>query len=220
MNPACQDDCGHCSLNEEVVLNRVCAGKYILEISGFSDLDYGEYALAVRCGANATYDAEQTPFTDENGGIYYALCGLIVAALCCFTVSVAVVNRRKRAMVILRERGEFDERVWFNHNNNVPSEEVEAVNQSLCEGGEQMLDSEVERNIERYNVSVHNIETDDDGAPPVAFGAEARARAKRKQDRATPASFELLHHEFNPSVIFKNAKPNDKIAEGDEAHKS
>ena len=105
---SCEDDCGYCSLNEEVIVNGLCAGKYIVEITGFSELDYGDYILSVTCGGNGTVfpDDAADLVTNDEDAVYWTICGFIVTALCCLTLGVSVIAGRKRQM--LRERAEMD----------------------------------------------------------------------------------------------------------------
>ena len=110
------------------------------------------------------------------------------------------------------------------------------VNESLMEGGEESVDSEVERNMIKYNVDRHTIVSDDDGNPPVAFGNGIIANNSKIMDKIDedpeleenaanswlgfnknkkkkipdPVSFELLHHEFNPSFIRNGPSNNDE----------
>ena len=79
----CSDDCGYCSLNEEIIIDQLCAGKYFVEVTGFSELDYGEYNLALECGGNNTIttdpDAITAGFADtDEGEVYYVICGFII----------------------------------------------------------------------------------------------------------------------------------------------
>lgn len=98
------------------------------------------------------------------------------------------------------------------------TEDEQAARESLMEGGEEMFDSEVERNIIKYEVRGHTIISDDDGNPPVAFngaigglgdineqGEDSYSLPPQlERTRSIPTSFELIHHEFNPSYVRKD----------------
>ena len=226
----CTDDCGYCSLNEEVVLNNMCPGKYVIEITGFSQLDYGDYEINAICGGNHTItdsDPQIIGFlagTDSND-IYYALCGFIVLALCCLTIGVGFIQNYKRKRLLRIKRGENVPNVRLEYDS-VISDDIDdevVVNQSFGEGGEEMLDSEVERNMIKFNMRAHTIVSDDDGNPPIAFGASMMGLDKIDENgelnmsvvadsskNNVHGSFECLHHEFNPSILLN--KPNNQEA--------
>lgn len=249
---SCSDDCGYCSLNEEIIIDQLCPGKYFAEITGFSQLDYGDYSLALKCGGNDTIttnsDAINSGVTDsDNGGAYYVICGFIVVSLCCLTVSISIVtNNKKRRIALKRGEIQIRQRLEYDTVDTDDLDDDDVVpKDSLLEGGEEAIDSEVERNIIKYNVNRHTIVSDDDGNPPVAFGNGIIAnnsknikmdkidedpeiedgenswfdRNKYKNKRIPePVSFELLHHEFNPSFIRndqskKNKKGKDESKE-------
>ena len=221
----CQDDCGYCSLNEEVVLNNMCPGKYVIEITGFSQLDYGDYEIAAICGGNHSItdtDPEIAGFlaSADANDIYYALCGFIILALCCLTIGIGFIQNYKRKRLLHIKRGENVPNVRLEYDS-VISDDIEdevVVNQSFGEGGEEMLDSEVERNMIKYDVRAAAVGSDEDGNPPIAFGApmvvldkidengEMNLSVMDKNDKQTIGSFELVHHEFNPSIVLNKPK--------------
>ena len=233
---ACDDDCGYCSLNEEVVLYDMCPGKYFVEITGFSELDYGDYNLALTCGGNETLStnpgAVNVGFTENHtSGAYYALCGFIIVALCCLSVGISIITKNKKRRIAEREKQiEARDRLEYDSVDSDDCDDDMVVNESLAEGGEQDIDSEVERNILKYNVNGPAVANNDD--PPVAFdnsvmskidenkkmeqkGEKSWAENDKKQKKNIPApvSFELLHHEFNPSIIRKDNKNAKKDKE-------
>eukprot|EP01083_Nonionella_stella_P074616 202461_1 len=219
----CQDDCGYCSLNEEVILGDMCAGKYFIEVTGFSELDYGAYDLSLVCGGNnsITTSNDGSSFATANGNsVYYGICGFILMALACLTMGVALVTHKKRRKLLRKRREVRNNAMEYD---GVESDDVDddvMINGSFGEGGEEMMDSEVERNMIKYNVRGQTIDSDDDGNPPVAFAASAKMERideepeiedafRRSRSRSFPASFELIHHEFNPSIRLDIPKTNE-----------